>query len=198
MSHSRSEADRCPAPIGPTFGVFVGSSSPADPICPALPVSPNLRTSETTFVSTSTVPRCRIMTLHGSADCATPCTANRSERSSTPNSSSAAARRIETRPSPTASPRSSMYGLENRAGGAFPPFRGFASGGVCETYDHAPGASIERGVGQGGDLAVLAGESPLAPEPSSPCPDRIAVLHPPGGRAAQVSVLGSAERGAMK
>ena len=56
-----------------------------------------------------------------------------------------------------------------------------ASGGVCETYDHAPGAYIERGVGQGGDLAVLAGESPLAPEPSSPCPDRIAVLHPPGG-----------------
>ena len=85
-----------------------------------------------------------------------------------------------------------------RPRGAFPPFRGFASGGVCETYDHAPGASIERGVGQGGDLAVLAGESPLAPEPSSPCPDRIAVLHPPGGRAAQVSVLGPAERGAMK
>ena len=85
-----------------------------------------------------------------------------------------------------------------RPRGAFPPFRGFASGGVCETYDHAPGAYIERGVGQGGDLAVLAGESPLAPEPSSPCPDRIAVLHPPGGRAAQVSVLGPAERGAMK
>ena len=85
-----------------------------------------------------------------------------------------------------------------RPRGAFPPFRGFGSGGVCETYDYAPGASIERGVGQGGDLAVLAGDSPLAPEPSSPCPDRIAVLHPPGGRAAQVSVLGPAERGAMK
>ena len=85
-----------------------------------------------------------------------------------------------------------------RPRGAFPPFRGFASGGVCETYDHAPGAYIERGVGQGGELAVLAGESPLAPEPSSPCPDRIAVLHRPGGRAAQVSVLGPAERGAMK
>ena len=57
---------------------------------------------------------------------------------------------------------------------------------------------MERGVGQGGDVAVLAGESPLALEPSSPCPDRIALLHPPGGRAAQVSVLGPAERGAMK
>ena len=73
-----------------------------------------------------------------------------------------------------------------------------ASGGVYETYDHVPGASIERGVGQGGDLAVLAAESPLAPETSSLCPDRIAVLHPPRGRAAQVSVLGPAERGAMK
>ena len=64
--------------------------------------------------------------------------------------------------------------------GTFPPFRGFASGGVRETYDYVPGASIERGVGQGGDLAVLAGESTLAPERSSPCPDRIAVLHAPG------------------
>ena len=63
-----------------------------------------------------------------------------------------------------------------------------ASGGVCETYDHAPGAYIERGVGQGGDLAVLAGESPLAPEPSSPCPDRIAVLHPPGGGTCSAGV----------
>ena len=52
-----------------------------------------------------------------SAGCATPCTANRSERSSTRDSSIVAARRIETRPSPTASPRFSMYGLENRAGG---------------------------------------------------------------------------------